>query len=74
MMIEELKLLKYTILIFRDPCKKCLVRACCTQHCKKKQDLDHFVGEDTLKAKRWVAILLWVNVIYFPLLMWFAWR
>jgi hypothetical protein len=73
-MIEEFKLLKYTILIFKpDPCKKCLVKACCTRVCKEKQDLEYFLGNDSIKSKRYVAILLWFTIIYFLALILFTW-
>lgn len=74
-MIDELKLLKYTILIFKpDPCKKCIVKACCTQLCKEKQDLKNFIGNDSIGIKRFVAILLWVTLLYIPMLGWFIWK
>lgn len=73
-MIDELKLLKYSILIFKpDPCKKCIVKACCTQPCKEKQDLVSFVDYDTIAFKRFITIILWVSVLSLFLSMLLIW-
>ena len=74
-MIEALKDLRYLILIFKkDSCKKCLVRACCTQICEEKQDLKFFLGGENIIVKRIIAIVVWISFLYLPTLAWLIWK
>ena len=75
-MIEILKDLKYLVLVFKpDPCKKCLVRACCNQPCEEKQNLKHFLGTETMRVKRYAAIMVWVGFLYLlSILGWTIWK
>ena len=60
----------YTILTMKDPCEKCLVKACCSTACEYKTVLDNFIyPHSSIKMKKfvtwcWVITVIYVVVLY----------
>ena len=51
----------------RDPCKKCIVRACCTNFCEEKKEV---IRRDTCYPvwfNRLLIIGLWLSIIALPI-------
>jgi ferredoxin len=52
-------------LVLKDPCKKCIVRSCCTEVCPKKAELNFFVfPHSSIKEKRGWAILTVISLLF----------
>ena len=59
-------------MLIRDPCKKCIVRACCTQVCNDKKEREYtietllydinLVKNKTLNAIKWIG-QDWVEIM-----------
>jgi len=49
----------YYSMVMRDPCKKCIVRACCSKECKPKYIYRNVFGDGT----RYTRILSWLAFI-----------
>ena len=48
----------YALIITRNPCKKCLVKACCSRPCEEKMLLDNFLFPSTVIYKNKIIIIL----------------
>lgn len=52
------------IITAKDPCKKCIVKACCTEKCEERIYIENFILKgDTLLYKKF---LVWFVIIYIP--------
>jgi len=58
----ELFIIISLIILIKDPCKNCIVKACCTDKCKERIYLENFVlkGETIFNQK----FLAWFLAIY----------
>lgn len=47
-------------LFLKDPCKKCIVKACCTEQCDEKTELLHFIfphnSINQTKTLAWITL------------------
>jgi hypothetical protein len=60
----------YWGLTLKDPCKKCLVRACCSQECEHKIMVNNFIFPyDKVSEKRNMAYLVLGNWLF--AIIWF---
>jgi len=52
------------VILSKDPCKKCLVKSCCSDKCKERIYFETFIlrGESLIYRK----ILVWFLAIYAP--------
>ena len=65
---------RYTKLVFKaDPCKKCLVRPCCSKYCEEKRELNSIHNCGTIWLSRLLIIGSWVGILSFPVVMFFTW-
>jgi hypothetical protein len=44
--------------IFFNPCRECIVKPCCSQKCKKREDFEHWLPVVDAMANRWGKQLL----------------
>lgn len=66
--IDHIKYIKY----WRNPCKKCIVQACCTEICKEKIyhfRFDHYVIDNTRAMIVWFIKLLFGIGVAFVIAM-----
>lgn len=64
-MIKEIGILIFSIITAKDPCKKCIVRSCCTEKCEERIYLENFILKGNKKliyTKMWA----WFIIIYIP--------
>lgn len=60
----EVTMIMISIVTAKDPCKKCLVTACCIDKCEERILLENFILKgDTLKERKLMA---WFFIIYVP--------
>jgi hypothetical protein len=53
----------YKAIILKDPCKKCIVQACCSELCKEKKELNIFIfPHENLKSLKFFAWLTTISV------------
>jgi len=53
------------ILLVKDPCKKCLVRACCSQRCEEKTYYLNFCDiEGKTGFRKFIAVITIYNCIF----------
>jgi len=71
-MLWNLICLILTVLVIKDPCKKCLIRACCNKKCEERLFLEKFIlkGDNTLYFKKILCLLviimfsfIWITVV-----------
>jgi len=66
--LETLSEVFYNLFIFiwlKDPCKKCLVKACCSKDCKKKEVFDYYsLFPGTLNMNRILSWFLLISLIF----------
>ena len=61
---KEVGIIIFTIITAKDPCKKCIVKACCTEKCEERIYLENFVLKgDTIFHTKFLA---WFIIIYIP--------
>jgi len=53
----------YKGIILKDPCKKCIAQACCSELCKEKKELNRFIfPHENLKSLKVYAWILTISV------------
>ncbi|MFW9871557.1 MAG: hypothetical protein ACFFG0_00455 [Candidatus Thorarchaeota archaeon] len=67
-MFDELIIKSILVILTRDPCKKCLVSACCSQMCEERSLIENFIGRSSsLKSRKRIAwYILTFITIYIP--------
>ena len=64
---EIMNFIKYTKMSFKvDPCKKCIVRACCKKYCEEKKEWN-IHDETGIWFDRFLVVGLWFSFITFPI-------
>ena len=64
---EIMHIIEYTKIVFKsDPCKKCLVRACCRDFCNEKQKWYSYT-KDGIYFSRFMIISYWFSVVTLPI-------
>ena len=64
MIFKELTIIVIAMILAKNPCKKCIVQACCSERCEERTVFENFIlrGE-TLKHQKLFA---WAIAIYVP--------
>jgi hypothetical protein len=63
--LKELAVSIVTIILAKNPCKKCLVKPCCSKYCEERVVFENFILRgDSLKNRKLFA---WTFAIYIPL-------
>ena len=62
--LQEIALLIVATLIAKDPCKKCLLRPCCTQKCEERIILENLILRgDSLVYRKFISVVIIISVI-----------
>jgi hypothetical protein len=56
----------------KNPCKKCLVQACCTEICDSKKEFNNMVGAGKLWEAKLLSCSLWFVV--FSIVLGILWK
>jgi len=72
MIVKEVTLNIIATLLAKDPCKKCLVSACCSDICEERVLLENLIMRgDTLRSRKLFAFFIAVYVpVVFVILVW----
>jgi hypothetical protein len=70
--MKEVTLHIIATLLAKDPCKKCLVSACCSNKCEEKVILENLIMRgDTLRSRKLFALFFAIYVpTIFIILVW----
>ena len=49
----------FVVPFVKNPCKKCLVRPCCSERCQDKKDFDDTVGIGKLWEAKGLSLTVW---------------
>lgn len=62
---KDIGIFVLAIITAKDPCKKCIVKACCTEKCEERICLENFIlkGDNTLFYTKFIT---WFIIIYIP--------
>jgi len=65
--IKDMGIVLIAIIILSDPCKKCLVQACCSDKCEERIILENFVTKGESLAKK--KFFAWFMIAYIILVI-----